>query len=150
GPDSFTYQANDGLADSGAATVNIAVTEVNDPPIAHGDQATLAEDTGVAIDVRANDSPGPPNEASQGVPLSSVTQPGHGQTAIITGGADAGKVRYIPVPDYSGGDFFFYLICDDGTTNGLPDPKCSTAKVAVTVTAVNDAPVALDDSYGMH
>src|SRR5207247_2124108 len=40
-----------------------------------------------------------------------------------------------------------YKTCDNGTTNGSPDPKCSgTATVSVTVTPVNDAPVATGDS----
>jgi uncharacterized repeat protein (TIGR01451 family) len=33
GTDSFTYHANDGLADSNIATVSITVTAVNDPPV---------------------------------------------------------------------------------------------------------------------
>jgi len=32
GPDSFTYKANDGAADSGTATVSITVHAVNDAP----------------------------------------------------------------------------------------------------------------------
>jgi hypothetical protein len=34
GLDSFTYVANDGLADSNVATVTITVNDVNDPPVA--------------------------------------------------------------------------------------------------------------------
>src|SRR3989442_635385 len=44
-------------------------------------------------------------------------------------------------------DSFTYKTCDNGTTNGSPDPKCSgTATVSITVTPVNDAPVANSDS----
>src|SRR5204863_204233 len=32
GPDSFTYKANDGQADSGVATVSLTITGVNDAP----------------------------------------------------------------------------------------------------------------------
>ena len=39
GPDSFTYQANDGTADSNTATVNITVVAVNDAPV--GEQRSL-------------------------------------------------------------------------------------------------------------
>src|SRR5207244_3789403 len=35
GPDSFTFKANDGTADSAAATVSITVTAVNDAPVAN-------------------------------------------------------------------------------------------------------------------
>ena len=34
GADSFTYEANDGVADSNVATVSITVNQVNDPPVA--------------------------------------------------------------------------------------------------------------------
>src|SRR5262249_44419758 len=43
GPDSFTYKANDGQADSALATVNLTVTPVNDPPVALNDNYTTAE-----------------------------------------------------------------------------------------------------------
>ena len=35
GPDSFTYKANDGKADSNVVTVSITVSPVNDPPVAN-------------------------------------------------------------------------------------------------------------------
>src|SRR6185436_14027970 len=56
GPDSFTYRANDGTADSGIATVSITITPVNDPPVAVNDSATTPEDTSVTIPVLVNDS----------------------------------------------------------------------------------------------
>ncbi|PYS32446.1 MAG: hypothetical protein DMF75_11950, partial [Acidobacteria bacterium] len=34
-----------------------------------------------------------------------------------------------------------YQVCDNGTTNGLPDSKCATGTVMVTITDVNDNPV---------
>src|SRR3989449_543147 len=44
-------------------------------------------------------------------------------------------------------DSFTYKACDNGTTNGSPDGKCSgTATVSITVTPVNDAPAASNDS----
>jgi VCBS repeat-containing protein len=38
-------------------------------------------------------------------------------------------------------------VCDDGTTNGAPDPQCSRGTVNVRVTAVNDAPTATGENY---
>src|SRR4029079_13827347 len=35
GPDSFTYRANDGLTNSGLATVSLTVIPVNDAPVAN-------------------------------------------------------------------------------------------------------------------
>src|SRR5256885_4479227 len=46
-------------------------------------------------------------------------------------------------------DSFTYKTCDNGTTGSPPvaDPKCSaTATVSITVTPVNDAPAANNDS----
>jgi VCBS repeat-containing protein len=151
GSDAFTYKANDGRANSNTATVAVTVSEVNDPPTAAADQATLAANTSTVVDVTANDAPGPANEAGQALAVGSVGQPAHGQAAVVTGGADAGKVSYTPVADYAGPDAFTYTVCDDGTTDGHADPKCDTASVDVTVTAPasgNHAPAAQDDGYG--
>src|SRR5207244_59786 len=49
GPDSFTYRASDGQAQSGLATVTIAVQPVNDAPVANDDAYTVNEDTMLAV-----------------------------------------------------------------------------------------------------
>src|SRR5206468_2023500 len=59
GADSFTYKANDGVADSGAATVTITIVPVNDAPVVVSDAYTVNEDTTLSIaapGVLANDS----------------------------------------------------------------------------------------------
>src|SRR5205085_1177052 len=43
GPDSFTYKATDGTNQSGAATVTINVTGVNNPPVAANDSLTATK-----------------------------------------------------------------------------------------------------------
>ena len=58
GPDSFTFKANDGLADSNTATVSITVTAVNDAPVANGQSVTTNEDTAKAITLSASDVDG--------------------------------------------------------------------------------------------
>src|SRR6185295_8044494 len=55
GPDSFTYKANDGQADSNVATVSINVGPVNDTPAAQNDSFSTAEDNAVIGNVLAND-----------------------------------------------------------------------------------------------
>ena len=64
----------------------------------------------------------------------SVGTPAHG-TAVIQGG----NVRYTPTANYNGGDSFTYAIST--ATAGPTRPR-----VAMTVTPVNDAPVATDSS----
>ena len=50
------------------------------------------------------------------------------------------------MPDFNGLAKFNYTVQDNGTTNGAPDFKTGTVYVKVTVTEVNDAPTATDDS----
>ena len=94
--------------------------------------STTAEDTPVPVNVLANDSD------ADGDPLtvSAVTPGAHGGVAVVGGGI----VIYSPDPDYHGADAFTYTI-DDG--HGGTD----TATVSVTVTPVNDPPVAHNDAY---
>ena len=134
GPDSFTFKANDGLADSTLATVSITVNSVNDPVLAVDDTVTTDEDTAVSIAVLANDSAGPANE-NQALSTSAVADPPHG-TAVIN---PDGSLTYTPDPDYNGADSFGYTACD-------ADGACADAAVTVLVAMVNDPPVAVDDS----
>lgn len=53
-----------------------------------------------------------------------------------------GTFTYTPNPNFNGTDSFVYQVCD----NGSP-VECSNATVFITVTPVNDTPLALDDSY---
>ena len=141
GTDAFTYTANDGTVDSNEADVDVTVSEVNDAPVAADDSATVAEDDDVLVDAAADDSTGPANESDQSLTITGVGSPSHG-TAVL----EAGQIRYTPDPDYNGPDSFTYTITDDGTTAGLADPRSDTATVSVTVSEVNDTPVAVDDS----
>src|SRR5947199_158400 len=59
GPDSFTYKANDGQADSNLATVALTINPVNDAPLAVNDSFATDEDTALTITaagVLANDT----------------------------------------------------------------------------------------------
>ncbi len=130
GGDSFTFKANDGPADSNVATVTVNVLGVNDPPVAVDDTATTTEDTAVTIAVLANDT----DVDGDTLTVASVTDPAHG-TAVKSGSG----VLYTPDLNYYGADSFAYTVSDG---KGGTD----TATVSVTVTPVNDAPVAVDDS----
>ena len=62
GPDSFTYRAFDGVAQSAATTVTINVAAVNDAPVGVADSYTVGEDStlnttlGMPAGVLANDT----------------------------------------------------------------------------------------------
>ena len=135
GSDSFTYTISDGNGGSDTATVNITVTNVNDPPDAVNDAATVAEDSGAnTINVLANDSFAP--DAGETLTIIAVTQGSNGSVAITGGGT---TVSYTPNANFFGSDSFTYTISDG---NGGTD----TATVSITVTNVNDAPDAVDDT----
>jgi endonuclease G len=146
GADSFTFRVNDGSQDSNTSTVNITVTEVNDAPVATDDSASTNEDSHVdlsAIDFAGNDSTGPANESLQSLTVTSVsvTANTHGTVSLSNG-----IVTYTPDANFNGAASFEYQVCDNGNTNGSPDPQCTNGVVNVTVNAVNDAPSANSQS----
>src|SRR5262249_18668693 len=136
GPDSFTYKANDGTADSNLATVSITVNSVNDVPVAGNDSYTVLEDNTltvpVASGVLANDTD------ADGDPLAAVLVSGvsHGSLTLNNDGSFA----YTPAANFSGSDSFTYKAGDGQATS-------AAATVTINVTAVNDPPVAVDDSF---
>ena len=121
--------ANGGSDTSADETFTITVNAVDDPPIAVDDAETLSEDNSVVIDVMANDTDidGGPKS------IDSVTQPAGGSVTITNGGAD---VTYQPNVNF----------CNDGSPTDdftyTLTPGSSTATVAMTVTCINDAPIA--------
>src|SRR5207249_9618365 len=116
---------------SNVATVTIAGAEVNDPPVANNDAATTAEDTAVTIAVLTNDT----DPDGDTLVVSGVGTAAHGTTAINPDKT----ITYTPAANYNGSDTFSYTIGDGhGGT--------ATATVSLTITAVNDAPVAADQA----
>src|SRR5207249_3626361 len=124
GGDSFTYKANDGALNSNVATVSITVTAVNDAPGANAQSATTAEDTAKAITLTASDVDG------DALTYSIVSGPTHGALS-----GTAPNVTYTPAANYNGPDSFTFK-ANDGTVDS------AAATISITVTAVNDAPVA--------
>ena len=133
GTDSFIYSIQDGWGRIASATVTITVTPVNDSPVAAADSATTLEDGTVTIPVLANDT----DLDGETLNITVVSQGQHG-TVMINGGS----VVYTPTANYAGPDSFNYTISD-------PSGSLSSAPVSVTVTPVNDDPVAVADSKTM-
>ncbi len=136
GADTFTYYANDGVADSNIVTVTITVEEANQPPLAVDDLFSTAHDTALVIappGVLANDSD-PESDPLVAV-LSSA--PTNGQ---LTLDADGG-FTYTPNAGFAGADSFTYRANDGEADSG-------DATVTIDVAAApNQTPVALDDAY---
>jgi hypothetical protein len=111
--------------------VTVAVSPVNDAPVAQDDAAATEEDTPVTIAVLANDAD------PEGDPLhvEALGEPTAGSVAV----AEDGSVTYTPPPDFTGTATFTYTVSDG---DRVSDP----ATVTVAVSPVNDAPVAQDDA----
>ncbi len=135
GSDSFTYKVNDGQVASNVATVVLTVNPVNDAPVAVVDTYAATEDTTLSIaapGVLTNDTDA---EGSALVPTL-VRNALHGS---VTLNAD-GSFQYVPVANYSGADSFTYSV-SDGALSSL------AVTVNLNVAAVNDAPIAVGNSY---
>jgi len=132
---SFTYKANDGLADSNIATVTITVTSVNDAPVATDDEYTMAEKETLTIaapGVLANDSD-VDGDTLSAILVDTVSN------GTLTLNAD-GSFTYIPDEYFNGTDSFTYKAKDAVLESDL-------AVVTIAVTPVNDWPIANDDEY---
>jgi RHS repeat-associated protein len=86
----------------------------------------------------SNDRPGPSNELSQTLTVTGIrtTSATHG-TATFANGA----VTYTPDVGFTGSAVLYYTACDNGTTNGRPDPLCSETPITIIVVA-NRPPIA--------
>ena len=138
GTDTFTYKVNDGTHDSAPATVTITVNAVNDAPVAVDDTGTTNEDTPltvVAPGVLGNDT----DVENNTLTAAEVTDPANGDVTVNSDGS----YTYTPNLNFNGTDTFTYK-ANDGQADS------NTATVTITVNAVNDAPVAVNDSYSTH
>ncbi len=137
GADAGSYDVTvTGACGSPANSAAASVT-VKSAPVAADDNYSTAEDVPLnvsAVGVLGNDTDG------DGDPLTAVLVdgPAHG---TLTLNAD-GSFAYTPNALFSGADSFTYRA---QATCGSSDP----ATVSITVTHVNHAPVASDDSYNM-
>ena len=135
GNDSFTYQVKDAAgALSNTATVAIVIQPVNDAPIANADFATTPEETPVSIPVLANDTD--VDSSLDPASLLVVTAPLNGQAVVQP---STGMIEYIPQENFTGTDSFTYTVNDAQGATSLP------ILVTITVSPVNDVPVAVND-----
>jgi Bacterial Ig domain/Bacterial cadherin-like domain/Bacterial Ig-like domain len=143
-PVTFTYTASDGNGNSNVVTVSVVVENVNDDPIANGDNYTVNEDSNPntpntpanQFDILVNDVD--PDGHTE-ITIDTNTNPTNG-TITIEGTGDTAKIYYTPNANYNGPDSFTYTI-----TDGFRGSAPSTTTVNITVTPVNDTPIANDD-----
>lgn len=156
GAASFEYTVEDNgttngiaapLASVAPATASFTITEVNDVPAVTDDPISgIAEDSGIytipIASLIGDDSAGPADENGQVLVLAEISNAAGGTLT-----SDATNLYFTPTADYNGAASFQYTVIDNGTTDGAADPRTSVAgSVTFTITEVNDAPMASNDS----
>ncbi|MFT7585691.1 MAG: hypothetical protein ACI9EW_002119, partial [Cellvibrionaceae bacterium] len=132
----YTYVVSDGTNLSSPTTVTINVTPVNDAPITVADHYTTTEDTPLTVAMPGVLSNDPAD--IDGDPVTAILQ-----TPPAIGLLDLnlnGSFIYTPTLNYFGVVTFTYAVSDGIDVS-------NTAVVTITMTPVDDAPVAIDDSY---
>jgi len=137
GSDSFSYKANDGSNDSSLATVTITIAPVNDAPVITGQGAlSTPEETSLAITLTDLTVTDPDNVFPGEFALTvqdgaNYTRSGNTIGNTITPTTDFNGTLTVPVT------------VSDGADNS------NVFDLSVTVTAVNDAPMAAGDSFSV-
>jgi Tol biopolymer transport system component len=129
GSDSFTYTASAAGATSAPATVSIQVVAVNDPPVAASTTVMTTEDTDVDFTLMASDV----DSFAGSLRFTVTSRPSDG--FLIGSGANW---TYLPADNATGTRTLTFVVNDGLVTS---DP----ATVTITITPVNDPPVARDD-----
>jgi CSLREA domain-containing protein len=151
GSDSFTYKANDGALDSNVATVTLTVNPVNDAPgIGTNAGLTMAEGTSGTIgqaQLQTTDVDNVPADLIYTLKIA----PAHGTlknngAAIAVDGTftqadiNADQITYVHDGSETTSDGFTFDVTDGALS-------VTGTHFAVTVTRVNDAPVAVNNAY---
>ena len=106
----------------------LIVSAMNHPPVAIAQSVSTAEEAALAITLTASDADG------DALTYVIATQPAHGTLS-----GTAPNVSYAPTTNYHGPDSFTFK-ANDGSLDS------ATAIVSLTITPVNDAPVAVSQS----
>jgi uncharacterized delta-60 repeat protein len=106
GEDSFTYRAFDGTENSTIATVRIAISAINNDPVALDDAATTSPNSPIIIDVLANDI-----DADSDPLIVSDFDATSEFGGTVTENPD-GTLTYTPAQDFSEVDTFQYTVSD--------------------------------------
>jgi len=106
------------------------------PPVATDDSYITNEDVAINDNVLSNDyDPEGDNMLVNTTPVVNVTN------GILVMNTD-GSFTYTPNTNFSGSDSFTYEVCDDDSPS-----QCAQAVVSITVNVVNDAPVAVHNTF---
>ncbi|MCG6560295.1 tandem-95 repeat protein, partial [Ruegeria sp. 1NDH52C] len=138
---SIQVTATDSHNATAVNNVTVTVTGVNDAPVATNFATTVTEDSGAnAINVFSNVS----DVDGDDLEIVSVSTAGSGTVVVMHNGTPGDTtddfITYQPSADFNGVESISYTVSDG---NGGSD----TGTITVTVEAVNDPPVANDDTF---
>lgn len=141
--ETFTYTVRDKQGATSQAQVNVTITGENDTPVVVNDAISLSEDQALKFNPSTNDTD-PDQGDSVRVSAVAVTQPERSNGEASVNGA--GEVTYSAIGKFD--SLAQGQTAQETITYTAVDGRgaSSTGSVAVTVTGVNDAPVAVDDA----
>ena len=139
GPYAVRLTIEDALGQTAATQQTVIVTAPNVAPVAQNDAFSGGEDLPLsfaATQLLANDS----DADGTSLRITAVTQPSKG---TLTHAADFATFSFAPPANWFGSTSVTYTIADaDGAT--------AQATVTLTITSINDAPVAVNDSFSVY
>ncbi len=131
GKEVITYTINDGQGGAATVQLSVSVLSAETGPVALNDVATIEEDTLLLnLDVLANDA------VPVGETLSLISATSEAGATITIN--EDGTLNYKGPTDFYGSDVVMYSIQDS-------QGRVSQANIVVTITPVNDDPIASDD-----
>jgi hypothetical protein len=134
GEDQLVYEVCDAHLACDAATLTLTITPVNDPPAGFDDRVTTPEDTPVLILALVNDRD-PHDPEPDTLRIDHLTAPTMGHAQLLPDSS----ILYAPFPHRTGTDTFRYTLCDESDA-------CIEIDVRVDLLAINDPPIAHDDT----
>jgi len=132
GSDTFTYTAANDSGVSNPATATLTIIAVNDAPVTRNAAITVSEDNSVNGQLVASDADG------DTLIYSLDGQAGNGNVVVYSNGS----FTYSPNANWYGTDAFTFTVYDGAVSS-------NTATVTITVTSVNDAPIAATQSISV-
>ena len=131
GSTSFTFTVNNGFETSTAATVDIQIIAVNDPPSGQKSSISTDEDTSIVVTLNGSDPEGDIlNFLISEYPI-------HGTLGAITFiSLQSVSIEYLPEENYYGVDSFKFQVHDG-------EQYSTSATISVNISPVNDKPVSI-------
>ncbi|MBW6512780.1 MAG: VCBS domain-containing protein, partial [Desulfuromonadaceae bacterium] len=139
---SFSYDISDGTTTINNNNATLDITPVNDVPTTSTVTLTaMAEDSGVRVITQA-ELLGTAADVESNTLTASNLGISSGSGTLVDNGD--GSWNYTPATNDDSSVSFSYTITDNGTTNGVLDPRTTSGTATMDITPVNDAPVAYD------